>query len=59
MNSNQNAMYWSLVKQSKIATSAGEVVGQRVTGDPAMLDRIWTSVVAREHIACCIDTNIL
>jgi hypothetical protein len=50
MNSNQTATYCSLVKQSKRATSVGEVVGQRVTGDLAMPDRVWTSVVAREHI---------
>jgi hypothetical protein len=50
MNSNQNATYCFLVKQSKRATSVGEVVGQQVTGDPAILDRVWTSVVARENI---------
>jgi hypothetical protein len=49
MNSNQNATYCFL-KQSKRATSVSEVVGHRATGDPAMLDRVWTSVVAREHI---------
>ena len=47
------------MKQSKRATSVGEVVGQRVTGDPAILDRVSTNVVAREHIACCRDTNIM
>jgi hypothetical protein len=57
MNSNQNAMYGSLKHHSKRATSrivvvngVAVIIQNRLAGDKAILGRVWTSVVAREHI---------
>jgi hypothetical protein len=58
MNSNQNAMYCSLKHHSKRATSrivvvngVAVIIPNKLAGDIAIvLDKVWTSVVAREHI---------
>jgi hypothetical protein len=60
VNSNQNATSCCLLKHhSKRATRVGVVNGvaviiiiipKRFAGDMALLDRVWTSVVAREPI---------
>jgi hypothetical protein len=48
VNSSQNVTSCSL-KQSKRATSPS-LIGVLITGDIEILDRVWTSVVACEHI---------
>jgi hypothetical protein len=50
LNLNQNAARCSL-KQSKRATSLGVIIGQIITGYPAISNSYWTCVAARKIIA--------
>jgi hypothetical protein len=50
VNSNKNATYSSLKHHSKRATSVGVVEIEKVTGDIAFHNKVWTGVTAGEHI---------